>query len=92
MKTMNVRIQIANVKSEKGFPLRNLHQLLYVFTFLIIFSACDPSFQPLEANDEFFFSMYGFLDAGADTQWVHITPIREQVDLLSDGIRHPGND
>lgn len=86
MKTMNVRIQIANVKSEKGFPLRNLHQLLYVFTFLIIFSACDPSFQPLEANDEFFFSMYGFLDAGADTQWVHITPIREQVDLLSDGL------
>lgn len=56
--------------------------LLCIFT---VFSACDQTFEPLEANDEFFFSMYGYLNAGADTQWVHITPIREQIDLPSDG-------
>lgn len=49
---------------------------------LFVFSSCDQEFQPLEANDEFFFSMYGYLDAAADTQWIHITPVREQVDML----------
>lgn len=63
----------------------SFHQILYLAGLLSFFSACDQSFQPLEANDEFFFSMYGYLDAGADTQWVHVTPIREQLDLLSDG-------
>ncbi|MEX1268695.1 MAG: hypothetical protein WEA56_06805 [Balneolaceae bacterium] len=29
--------------------------------------------------------MYGLVDAGADTQWVRITPVREQIDLLTDG-------
>lgn len=55
------------------------------FSWLIVFSGCNQSFDPLETNNEFFFSMYGYLDASADTQWVHITPIREQVDELSDG-------
>lgn len=59
--------------------------IAFLFSVFFVFAACDQSFDPLEANDEFFFSMYGYLDAGADTQWVHITPVREQVALLSDG-------
>lgn len=61
------------------------YSLVLLFSVFFVFSSCDQSFQPLEANDEFFFSMYGYLDAGADTQWVHITPVREQVDLQSGG-------
>lgn len=56
-----------------------------LFLLIIFFSGCNQSFEPLESNNELFFSMYGYLDASADTQWVHITPIREQVDLLNDG-------
>ncbi|WP_237852869.1 DUF4249 domain-containing protein [Rhodohalobacter sulfatireducens] len=55
------------------------------FLLFILFSGCNQSFEPLESNNELFFSMYGYLDASADTQWVHITPVREQVDLQNNG-------
>jgi hypothetical protein len=55
--------------------------LLTVFTIL---SSCTENFQALEENDQYYFSMYGFLDASADTQWVRVTPAREQVDALED--------
>lgn len=51
----------------------------------IFITACNQDFQPLESNDRYFFSFYGLIDAGADTQWVRITPIREQLELMSDG-------
>lgn len=68
--------------SERFFCFPSFACVLLLF---FVFPACDQSFQPLEANDEFFFSMYGYLDASADTQWVHITPVREQANFLSDG-------
>lgn len=55
--------------------------LLMVFTIL---SSCTDNFQALEENDQYYFSMYGFLDASADTQWVRVTPSREQVDALEE--------
>lgn len=78
---------------KQGFPrefqyqrLRNiLHLSFFGLLFFIFLTACKPDFQPLEANDRYFFSMYGMIDAGADTQWVRITPVREQVDLIEDG-------
>jgi hypothetical protein len=61
-------------------------QLFLLISCLIIAgTACDQNFQPLEPNDRFFFSMYGLIDAGADTQWVRISPVREHIDLLTDG-------
>ncbi|MDX1640311.1 MAG: hypothetical protein R3220_01345 [Balneolaceae bacterium] len=57
---------------------------IVVFAFLFLFS-CEHEFQPLEPNDRYFFSFYGMVDAGADTQWIRTTPIGEQVDLLTDG-------
>ncbi len=50
--------------------------------FLLILSGCDDSFQPLQENDRYFFSIYGYLDASADTQWVRVGPLREQRDML----------
>lgn len=47
-------------------------------------SACGETFNPLQNNSKSPFSMYGFLDASADTQWVRIIPIREQVDSPPD--------
>lgn len=59
-----------------------LHYVSFMFV-MLLFTSCENDFEPLEANDEFFFSMYGYLDAAADTQWIHITPVREQVDMLN---------
>lgn len=46
---------------------------------LLFFSSCNSSFDPLEENDNYFFSMYGYLDASADTQWVRIMPLSETL-------------
>lgn len=39
--------------------------------------ACDPAFEGLERNDRYHFSIYGYLDSSADTQWVRVMPVRE---------------
>ncbi|WP_340107029.1 hypothetical protein [Rhodohalobacter sp. 8-1] len=63
------------------------HQLSYdllwisglVFLFFLIVS-CDQTFEPLQKNDKYHFSIYGYLDAAADTQWVRVGTIRQSVD------------
>lgn len=42
--------------------------------------SCDEPFEPLQDNSNSPFSMYGFLDASADTQWVRVIPVRQQLD------------
>ena len=41
---------------------------------------CEEPFNPIEQSDSTLYSIYGYLDAGADTQWVRIMPIRETID------------
>lgn len=48
---------------------------------LLILSGCGDSFQPFQENDRYFFSIYGYLDASVDTQWVRVGPAREQIDM-----------
>jgi hypothetical protein len=38
-------------------------------------AACDDSFGPIEPS-ELGFSVFGYLDASADTQWIRVMPIR----------------
>lgn len=33
----------------------------------------------MQENDKYFFSIFGYLDAAADTQWVRVSPAREQL-------------
>jgi len=40
-----------------------------------VVAACDQSFEPI-APSELAFSVFGYLDASADTQWVRVLPIR----------------
>lgn len=56
---------------------------LSLFTLLHI-SGCDQTFQPIQDNSSAPFSMFGYLDASADTQWVRVTPVRGQIDLSTD--------
>lgn len=53
---------------------------LILFAFLLTLSSCSDSFQALGENDQYYFSIYGYLDASADTQWVRISPAREQIE------------
>jgi hypothetical protein len=46
----------------------------------IIFISCNETFVPLQDRSESPFSMYGYLDASADTQWVRVIPVRQQLD------------
>lgn len=64
--------------------MKRLISFLLVCVLFVIVS-CDQQFEPLESNDQYYFSMYGLIDAGADTQWVRVTPVREQIDLQTDG-------
>lgn len=47
---------------------------------LLILSGCDQTFEPIQNSDSAAFSIYGYLDATADTQWVRVAPVREQVE------------
>ncbi|GAA5520829.1 hypothetical protein LQ318_03755 [Aliifodinibius salicampi] len=56
-----------------------LQNLLCLIFCLLIVSGCDQSFQPLKENTQYYFSIYGYLDASADTQWVRVAPARKQL-------------
>lgn len=54
---------------------------LVLFGFLIL-KGCDQTFEPLQENNQYHFTIFGYLDASAvaDTQWVRIVPPRQQID------------
>lgn len=40
---------------------------------------CETHFDPLRDNGRYRFSIHGYLDASADTQWVRVMPVREEL-------------
>ena len=42
-------------------------------------AACSSAFEPQQETDAYF-SLFGYLDASADTQWVRVTPLRATAD------------
>lgn len=58
-------------------------QTLWLFLCLLIFLVgCNQTFQPIKENEDVPLSIYGYLDATADTQWVRVTPVRDQLNQL----------
>jgi hypothetical protein len=55
--------------------------LLLTAVCLLTLNSCDNSFQPYQENDAYFFSIYGYLDVSADTQWVRVAPAREEFNM-----------
>ncbi len=49
-------------------------------------AACDESFEPI-APSELAFSVFGYLDASADTQWIRVMPIRPLKVTSQDALR-----
>tara|TARA_R100001143_G_scaffold37173_1_gene34716 strand:- start:63223 stop:63810 length:588 start_codon:yes stop_codon:yes gene_type:complete len=52
--------------------------LTFHFSLFTLLSSCNQTFEPIK-KDEAAFSIQGFLDAAVDTQWIRLTPLREQV-------------
>lgn len=53
--------------------------LITVFLACLFMAGCDEIFDPLQENDSYYFSINGYLDASADTQWVRVMPVREEL-------------
>lgn len=51
---------------------------------LILLAGCNQTFQPIKDDPNATFSMYGYLDATADTQWVRLIPVRQQADMFEE--------
>lgn len=49
--------------------------LLVCILVMGVVAGCDESFEPI-ASSSLQLSVYGYLDASADTQWIRVTPIR----------------
>lgn len=43
---------------------------------LLAATACDEAFVPIE-REAVFYSIHGYLDASADTQWIRVMPVRD---------------
>lgn len=65
---------------QKQKQLRRLFLGLIAFV-SVVSTNCDYTFDPLLENDQFYYSMYGFLNTSQDTQWIRISPIRESLFL-----------
>lgn len=51
---------------------------------LLLIAACSTEFDP-RAESDVYFSVWGALDASADTQWVRVAPLRATVDRDTEG-------
>lgn len=69
------------VTREEGIAL--LRPLLLALA--VAAAACDESFEPI-APSELAFSVFGYLDASADTQWVRVMPIRPLKTTTQDAL------
>ena len=56
-------------------PARTL-PLISLVLGLLALPACDDTFVPIE-RDTVFYSIHGYLDASADTQWIRVMPVRD---------------
>ncbi len=57
-----------------------------LFSLIVIIPGCNQSFDPFQENDKYLFSMFGYLDASADTQWVRVMPVRNTIFLKPEPI------
>lgn len=57
---------------------------LILFSSVLVFVSCDQPFEPLKENSTSPFSIFGYLDASADTQLVRVSPLRGQLEYFTE--------
>ena len=65
--------------------MHRLNTLLLCFLVLMGVSRCDTSFDPFEASD-LHYSVFGYLDASAETQFIRVSPLRDSIALANEPI------
>lgn len=73
-------------KPSKNDMLKNLGIYSVILVAFFWVASCDENFEPRQENTSYFFSIYGYLDATLDTQWVRLTPVRDNFDPDTDQI------
>lgn len=64
--------------------VRSVPIIIYFLCSMILATGCNQTFEPLQENEEYYFSIYGYLDAAADTQWVRVGPARQNINQEPD--------
>jgi hypothetical protein len=64
----------------------SISDICILLSAFLLIAGCDQTFEPLQENDQYHFTIFGYLDASAlaDTQWVRIVPPRQQLDAPAD--------
>ena len=57
----------------------------------LLLGSCDTAFDPFQEND-YHFSVFGFLDDAADSQFIRITPVRDSIALTPGVVTNVDND
>lgn len=79
------RIHTAKFRSAYTPVVRRLTYCLLLSVYcLLALSGCNKPFEPFKENDMYAFTIYGYLDASADTQWVRVAPARQDLNMSSD--------
>lgn len=60
------------------FSYRKVLSLLFAIFAIVLIEACDPAFSPIDENDRYY-SVFGFLNASADTQFIRIEQLRDSL-------------
>lgn len=67
--------------SRQNTPSERVRSLLLAVIGVLLLAGCNE--EPFQAsqpnNDRYIFSMFGYLDAAADTHWIRIMPIRDSI-------------
>jgi hypothetical protein len=79
-KTGNKMFSIHGHQSSVSGLWFSLTITICLFTFPLL-TACEESLQPFQNNEQYHFTIFGYLDASADTQWVRISPARQVFDM-----------
>jgi hypothetical protein len=70
-----IRIQALQLKPASGLAF----SVLFWICLILTFNNCDQTFEPLQENDTYHFAIYGTLDVSADTQWVRVGAVRQDI-------------
>jgi hypothetical protein len=57
------------------------HRLLVAVVASALVAGCDETVEPFLDSEDAIFSMFGYLDLNADTQWVRVMPVRRVLFL-----------
>ena len=59
--------------------MKRYSELYLTLLMVILIAGCNNTFEPLQENTKYAFSMYSALDVHADTQWVRVMPIGDRL-------------